>query len=305
MDYHHLYINKAYHQRSYTIPAYEGYPGPLKLVALLQLGICHQYPNSKGGANTSNNLMIAPELINHRLNDTIPYQHHDFNGIKSTGECIPFNGSLYDGLVERYGVLTVNEELRRITPVRRFHGNVPREIEFSGIERRLPLFTLLHGELWRLGHDKISECLSEIRQLFPVYPLYLELLAIVGFHAVLSGDPDRIMVLLCRVFNKCFDATSSLLEPHKQFIGLMYRLLSKYLRRYFSVEIDDRKAVVVFYNGFYSQEIIAPGDSEDEVVCYRYFTGVRRSATTFFYVPPQKKAPVDLWRLMGEDLTFE
>ncbi|HGW2951005.1 TPA: hypothetical protein ACNP9N_005194, partial [Enterobacter asburiae] len=82
-------------------------------------------------------------------------------------------------------------------------------------------------------------------------------------------------------------------------------LLRKYLRRYFNVEIDSREAVVTFYNGFYSQEIIAPGDADDEVVCYRYSTGVKHSATTFFYVPPQKKEPVDLWRLMGEDLTFE
>lgn len=146
---------------------------------------------------------------------------------------------------------------------------------------------------------------GEIRQLFPEYPLYLELLAIVGFHAVLSGDPDRVMALLCRVFNKCFDATSLLREPHKQCIDLMYRLLSKYLRRYFSVEVDDREAVVAFYNGFYSQEIIAPGDADDEVVCYRYCTGIKSSATTFFYVPSQKKAPVDLWLLLGEDLTFE
>ncbi|HBZ8756821.1 TPA: hypothetical protein MNM61_003777 [Citrobacter freundii] len=305
VDFHQLYQIKARHQRSYAIPAYEGYQGKLKLVALLCIEICHMYPNGKGGANIADNLIIAPELINRRNRDVIPYQGHGFDGIKSAGECIPFNGSLYDGLAEQYGVLRVNEELRRITPVRRFHGNVPREIVFGGIEQQLPLFTLLHGELWRLGHHRISECLGEIRQLFPEYPLYLELLAIVGFHAVLSGDPDRIMALLCRVFNKCFDATSLLREPHKQCIDLMYRLLRKYLRRYFNVEIDSREAVVTFYNGFYSQEIIAPGDADDEVVCYRYSTGVKHSATTFFYVPPQKKEPVDLWRLMGEDLTFE
>lgn len=305
VDFHQLYQIKARHQRSYTILTYEGGQEKLKLVALLCIEICHMYPNGKGGANIVGNLIIAPELINRRNRDVIPYQGHGFDGIKSVGEYTPFKGSLYDGLVEQYGVLTVNEELSRITPVRRFHGNVPRKIEFGGIEQQLPLFTLLHGELWRLGHCKTSECLSEIRQLFPEYPLYLELLAIVGFHAVLSGDPDRIMALLCRIFNKCFDATSLLREPHKQYLALMYRLLRKYLRRYFSVEIDDREAVVALYNGFYSQEIIAPGDADDEVVCYRYSIGVKHSSTTFFYVPPQKKEPVDLWRLMGEELTFK
>lgn len=305
VDFHQLYQIKARHQRSYTILTYEGGQEKLKLVALLCIEICHMYPNGNGGANIAGNLIIAPELINRRNRDAIPYQGHGFDGIKSAGEYIPFKGSLYDGLVEQYGVLTVNEELSKITPVRRFHGNVAREIEFSGMDKSLPLFTLLHGELWRLGHHRVSGCLMEIKQLFPEYPLYLELLAIVGFHAVLSGDPDRIMALLCRIFDKCFNINSSLREPHKQCICLMYRLLSKYLRRYFSIDIDNREAVVAFYNGFYSQEIIAPGDSEDEVVCYRYFTGVRRSATTFFYVPPQKKEPVDLWRLMGADLTFE
>lgn len=304
VNYYHLYLRKSHYQRSYTLPLSD-LQEKLTLAPLPFLDISHLYPNAKGGANTTENMIIAPSFINRRNNDAIPFQGQGFGGIQSTGELIPFNGSLYDSLTARFGSEEVNAALREITPAKRFYGNVPRNIEFGGIEQQLPLFTLLHGELWRLGHYKTSGCLGEIRQLFPEYPLYLELLAIVGFHAVLSGDPDRIMALLCRVFNKCFNINSSLREPHKQCIGLMYRLLSKYLRRYFSVEIDDREAVVAFYNGFYSQEIIAPGDSEDEVVCYRYFTGVRRSATTFFYVPQQKKEPVDLWRLMGEDLTFE
>lgn len=304
VNYYHLYIRKSRHQRSYT-PPQKGCDGKITLVPLFCLDISHLYPNAKGGANIAQNLIIAPSFINRRNNDAIPYQGQGFGGIQSTGGLIPFNGSLYDSLTARFGSEEVNAALREITPAKRFYGNVPRNIEFGGIEQQLPLFTLLHGELWRLGHYKTSGCLGEIRQLFPEYPLYLELLAIVGFHAVLSGDPDRIMALLCRVFNKCFNINSSLREPHKQCIGLMYRLLSKYLRRYFSVEIDDREAVVAFYNGFYSQEIIAPSDSEDEVVCYRYFNGVRRSATTFFYVPPQKKEPVDLWHLMGAELTFE
>lgn len=304
INYYHLYILKSRHQRSYTPPPSGGVE-KMTLEQLLFLDICHLYPNAKGGASSAENLIIAPSFINRRNNDAIPYQGHGFGGIQSTGELFPFNGSLYDSLIVRFGSEDVNAALREITPAKRFYGNVPRKIEFGGIEQQLPLFTLLHGELWRLGHHRVSECLMEIKQLFPEYPLYLELLAIVGFHAVLSGDPDRIMALLCRVFDKCFNINSSLREPHKQCICLMYRLLSKYLRRYFSIDIDNREAVVVFYNGFYSQEIIAPGDSEDEVVCYRYFTGVRRSATTFFYVPPQKKEPVDLWRLMGADLTFE
>ncbi|EJO6495061.1 TPA: hypothetical protein ACTV4G_003655 [Citrobacter freundii] len=305
VDFHQLYQIKSRHQRSYAIPSYEGYQGNLKLVALLCIEICHMYPNGKGGENIADNLIIAPELINRRNRDVAPFQGHGFGGIKSTGEYIPLRGSLYDGLVERFGSDAVNDALSKITPVKRFYGNAVREIEFSGLDQSLPLFTLLHEELWRLGYRVIAECLGELRQLYPYYPLYLELLAILGFHAVLSGDPDRFMTLLRRLFNKYFGQTSRISSPHKQCAGVMYLLLRKYLLRYFNVEIENRDAVVAFYNGFYSQEIIAPGDAEDEVVCYRYSTGVKHSATTFFYLPPQDKDhPVELWRLIGGDLPF-
>ncbi|MFT2937623.1 hypothetical protein [Enterobacter sp. 03-F-08-SI-ECC] len=305
VDFHQLYQIKYRHQRSYAIPSYDGYQGKLKPVALLCVQICHMYPNGKGGANVAGNLIIAPEFINRRNSDIIPYQENGFGGIKSTGEYTPFSGSLYDGLVERFGSDAVNDAFSKITPVKRFYGNAVREIEFSGLDKSLPLFTLLYEELWRLGYKEIAECLGELRQLYPYYPLYLELLAILGFHAVLSGDPDRFMTLLCRLFNKYFGQTSRISSPHKQCAGVMYLLLRKYLLRYFNVEIENRNALVAFYDGFYSQEIIAPGDAEDEVVCYRYFNGIKRSATTFFYVPPWKKESVDLWRLMGDDITFE
>jgi len=305
VDFHHLYQIKACHQRSYAIPSYEGYQGMLKPVAMLCVEICHLYPNGKGGANIAENFFIAPELLNRRNRDMIPYQGNGFGGIKAEGQYIPFNGSPYDGLVECFGPVAVNDALANITPVKRFHGNVVREIEFSGIEPLLPLFTLLYEELWRLGHSNIAECLLEIRQLYSYYPLYLELLAIIGFHAVLSGDPDRFMALLCRVFNKYFGHTSRISSPHKQCAGLMYLLLRKYLRRYFSVEIGSKEAVVAFYNKFYSQEIVALSPVEDLVICYQYSRGVRRSTSTFFYIPLQDKDhPIELWRLIGGDLPF-
>ncbi|MCH0769511.1 hypothetical protein LNM76_17750 [Klebsiella pneumoniae] len=305
VDFHHLYQIKARHQRSYAIPAYEGYQGKLKLVALLCIEICHMYPNGKGGANIAGNLIIAPELLNRRNRDIVPFQGHGFDGIKSTGEYIPFSGSLYEGLVERFGSVVVNNSLAKITPVKRFHGNAVREIDFSGIDQLLPLFTLLHEELWRLGYRKITECLAEIRQLYPYYPLYLELLAVIGFHAVLSGDPDRFMALLCRVFNKYFGFTSRISGPHKRCAGLMYLLLRKYLRRYFSVEIESKEAVVAFYNKFYSQEIVSVSPVKDLVICYQYSRGVRRSTSTFFYISPQDKDnSIELWHLIGGDLPF-
>lgn len=303
LDYYHLYICKARHQRSYAIPAYEGYQGKLKPVALLRLAICHQYPNSKGGCNTIENMIIAPEIINHRINDMLPYQHNGFPGIKSSGAYGPINGGLYTSLVKRYGLLIVQETLGRIKPAGRFYGTMTREIEFSGIDKEYPLFSLFHEELWRLGHQKLANCLRDSRQMFPFYSLYLELLAIVGFYAVLSGDADDITGLICRLFSRCFDGT--IRDPHKRYTELIYLLLRKYLLRYFSVNIECKDSVVTFYNGFYSQEIISPGIAEDEVLCYRYFSGVRRYFSTFFYVTPWNGDPADMWRLLGADLTIE
>lgn len=305
VDFHQLYQIKARHQRSYAIPAYEGYQGKLKPVALLCIEICHMYPNGKGGANIVDNLIIAPELINRRNRDVIPYQGHGFGGIKSVGENISYSGSLYEGLVERFGSFVVNDALSKITPVKRFHGNAVREIEFSNIEQSLPLFTLLYEEIWRLGHRGIAKNLGEIRQLYPYYPLYLELLAIIGFHSVLSGDPDGFMAILCRVFNKYFSHASRIASPHKRCSGLMYLLLKKYLLRYFSVKIESKEAVVAFYNKFYSQEVVALSPIEDKVICYLYSRGIRRSTSTFFYIPPQdKEKPFELWRFIGGDLPF-
>ncbi|EBG2974467.1 hypothetical protein EL44_10970 [Salmonella enterica] len=287
LDYYHLYIRKARHQRSYAIPAYEGYQGTLKPVGLLFLEVCHQLPNSKGGANTSANMIIAPKFINNQINDAIPYQYGNYPGIKSTRECIPFSGSLFDGLVEQYGLPAVTAQLSKITPAKRFYGTVVRDIKFNGIDNELPLSTLLHEELWRLGHKRIAECLENSRKMFSYYPLYLELLAIVCFYTVLTGDADDVIGFICRLFHRCFAKTVS--NSHQRYTELIYLLLSRYLYKYFSVKVVDRDAVVRFYNSLYSKEIIAPGETENEVLCYRYRSGSRCSKTTVFFPSSWKK----------------
>ncbi|HBL0735494.1 hypothetical protein [Kluyvera ascorbata] len=304
-DIYHLYIKKSRHQRSYAI--YRDKESKEKFIptALLELEVCHLRPNSLGGMNVTENLIIGPKLINRRNNNTVPFQGHEFDGVQSTNTLIPCNGSLYDGLVEHFGLDATNQVLMTITPAKKFHGTTAREIQFNGVDNSYPLLTLLYEELWRLGHYKVAKCLMEIKQMFPFYPLYLELLAVIGFHAVLSGDPDRMMTLLCRVFGQCFEKPISFHNPHNRYIAVMYLLLRKYLQRYFSVAIEDRDSVVDFYNGFYSQKIIAPGETEDAVICYRYPLDNRSESSTYFHLGSKKEIrPVELWRLIGEDLTF-
>lgn len=289
VNYYDLYLRKARHQRSYAIPAYDGYQGALKPVPLLYLEVCHRYPNGRGGANTAENLLLAPKLINRRNNDAIPYQFNGFSGIKSPGECIPFEGSLYNGLVEQYGLASIYGAMSKITPAKCFRGNVAREIKFSGIKKTLPLFTLLHEELWRLGHRKIAECLGDIRQLYPYYPLYLELLAILGFHAVLSGDPDHLLVRMQRIFHAFFAPPHQgrahyIKDCHKRYCNVMYSFIRKSLLRSFGVKLENKQDVVDFYNRFFSVKVIDIAGQE-EICCYIYSCGKLRTEMTFFALP--------------------
>ncbi|MCE0813560.1 hypothetical protein [Buttiauxella sp. S04-F03] len=305
--YYHLYVRKAYHQRSYAVPSYDGYQGNLKPVPLLEIELCHMHPNGKGGENTAINIFIGPKCINRRNNDSIPFQDNGFAGVRSTNERIPLDGSLYDTLIEHYGPQVVADALGDIDPAKRFYGNILRHISFSGMDKELPLFTLLHEELWRLEHRDIAECLSNIKSMFSYYPLYLELLAITGFYAVLSGDPDRIMLRICRLFSWFFDVRSHrrfTSRAHNQYLKVMYRFMRKYLRRYFEVEIENLQDVVAFYNSLYSQAIVGIGQATDEVICYSYSMGRTRTVSTFFYTPRVVTDPEELLRLMGAELDF-
>lgn len=305
-----LYIRKAHHQRSYALPHHDDYQGKLKPVPLLFLELCHQYPNGKEGANTGENIIIAPKLINRRNNDSVPYQFNGFPGVKSIKSCIPLKGSLYSTLVTYHGLQAVTDALQEIIPAKRFYGDILRQVSFRGVDKELPLFTLLYEELWRLRHHDIAECLNSIKALFPYYPLYLELLAIIGFSAVLSGDPDKVMHRICRIFSWFFDEHARRNRfpscIHGQYVDVMYLFLRKYLRRYFDVDIANRQGVVAFYNRFYSKTVVDIGQFTDEISCYSYSMGRIRTVSTFFYSPQDTITnPEELLRFMGAELDFD
>jgi hypothetical protein len=78
------------------------------------LEVSHLYPNSKGGANISKNLLIAPKLINRMLKDTIPrYTPEDeFRGFIAASHEEPVKTTLLKALTSRYGVDTVQIALK-------------------------------------------------------------------------------------------------------------------------------------------------------------------------------------------------
>ncbi|NTZ36307.1 hypothetical protein EXW94_00805, partial [Enterobacter sp. JMULE2] len=99
MNIYELYKLKAKHQRSYAVAVYEGSQRKYKPKALLNLEAAHLYPNGKGGANSPENLMIVPALINRRNGDALPYQHNGLAGIQASGEPYPMEGGMYEAMV--------------------------------------------------------------------------------------------------------------------------------------------------------------------------------------------------------------
>ncbi len=292
-----LYVHKAGYQRSYAIPAYDGYEGPLKPVPLIPLELCHLYPNGKGGENTGRNIIIGPRFINRKNNDQIPFQSNGFSGIRAKNGKILIERSLFDTLVALHGQQVVMDALQEIIPAKRFYGNVPRPITFRGIQEEMPFFTLLHCELWRLGYCDMAICLGDIKSLFSHhYPLYLELLAIAGFDAILSGDPDGIMMRIHQLFYCFFEEHPRRYfksRTHNRYLKIMYLLLRRYLKENFEIELTDRKSVVKFYNVFYSKSVIDVGKEPDVLNCISFDSGRERISTIPFYNPVKKAMSSD------------
>ncbi|WP_211361115.1 hypothetical protein [Enterobacter asburiae] len=238
-----LYQRKTKHQRSYVLELEQRdvltEKSKIKPKPLLRLEICHFYPVNSGGENAPDNVIIAPLRINRMLKDTIPYQGSHFPGLKALGKKILLNGSLYDGLVARFGKIVVDEELSSIGKLKQFHGNCAKNPEFRGMHHEFPLLMLLIEELLRLGHHDIVKFLQGIRRDYEgLLPIYVELVAAIMFYAILTGDRDRFLMRFMRIQRWFDDTTSSTRHPFRawgrdNYERCMYLLLRQYLRLFF------------------------------------------------------------------------
>lgn len=282
MNIYELYKLKAKHQRSYAVAVYEGSQRKYKPKALLNLEAAHLYPNGKGGANSPENLMIVPALINRRNGDALPYQHNGLAGIQASGEPYPMEGGMYEAMVERFGLSEVREALGRLRPTKRFRGNAGRNVSLKSLNREQPIMLLLRFELIRIKLRSDSSRITDLQRLANFeYPLYVELLAIVIFHAILAGDPDRLLARIKRILNPFNKRYST----ERVFI-IMFALTGKYLWRYFGLNIASRHEMVNFYNSFYSVKVLEEClFSDDTVYCYSYSGGNIRKEKTCFVVP--------------------
>lgn len=273
---------KAKHQRSYLLSM----SGGSKPIPLFKLELCHRYPVSKGGMNTATNILIGPSLINRMIGNRIPIQDRGFAGIKAMGEMISFNGSLYDGLIGRFGLQEVNEVLGGIK-LNRFYGNEPRPMSFKGMDKDLPLFTLLVEELYRLELDEWRALFMALKCHYErLLPFLLELIAALSFYAILTGDRDRFLARLRRFNDWFLSEHSSALHPFRRggvesFERILVLMLNTYLFKFFAVDTHDPDAIIEFYNRFFSVPVIAMGNP-GEVLCYSWFRGKQYPSTTLW-----------------------
>lgn len=288
-----LYVGKASYQRSYAVDRLAS--GKFKPKPLLELELCHLYPVSAGGANTPDNIIIGPKYINRKNNSAIPCQAHTFRGVVSDGELIPMGDNLVTGLVNLYGVEGVTEALSELEKPKVFHGSFKRDPGFKGIQHELSLFTVLHDELWRLKQYEMASMLTEIRMLKEIslnFPIYLELLAILGFYDVLTGERDRLLIRMRRILRAFFGdpangKLSRLPGGIERYKAVMYLFIREHLDRYFGVELERQDSVVAFYNRFFSLPVVDTAWINGEFVSYIYRDRVKRSEPTGFFTPDE------------------
>lgn len=289
-----LYQRKTKHQRSYVLAIEQSGVSKEKLkikpTPFLRLEICHFYPVNSGGKNTPDNLIIAPSRINRMLKDTIPYQGSLFPGLKVLRKKIPLNGSLYDGLVARFGKKVVDEELSSIGKQKHFHGNYAKQPGFGGMHHEFPLLMLLIEELLRLGHHDIVKFLQGIQRDYDsLLPIYVEVVAIIMFYAILTGDRDRFLMRFMRIQRWFDDTALSTRHPFRawgrdNYERCMYLLLRRYLRYFFGAAIESPQEIVDLYNSFFSLQVVDVGEMS-EIVSFSYFMGRQNKETTFFIIP--------------------
>ncbi len=289
-----LYQCKTKHQRSYVLALEQWGVSKEKLkikpIPLLRLEICHFYPVNSGGENTPDNVIIAPLRINRMLKDTIPYQGRLFPGLKALRKKMPLNGSLYDGLVARFGKKVVDEELSSIGKLKHFHGNYAKQPEFGGMHHEFPLLMLLISELLRLGHHDIVKFLQAIRRDYEsLLPVYVELVSIIMFYAILTGDRDRFLMRFMRIHRWFDDTALSTRHPFRawgrdNYERCMYLLLRRYLRLFFGSAIESPREIVDLYNSFFSLQVVDVGEL-GEIVSFSYFKGRQSKVNTFFIIP--------------------
>lgn len=247
-----LYQRKASHQKAYNIlNGHRVADTTKRLIPWLELELCHIYPNSKGGANTARNIIIAPAAINRMMKDFIPCsQSGVLSGIKAMETPYPVKSTLLKALTDKYGSDAVQEALSVVKHLAFADLSLSRRLFGADIYTFPPLTRLLKEEALRLNLISLQETLvcTEVSVWLNAGPAN-ELFAVAAFHALLNGDADRLL-------EQCHRLVNEIRVKHKrasqQIHGEFQHIFSQYMARYFHIDPSDHRACNHFYNRFFS-----------------------------------------------------
>uniref|UniRef100_UPI0036DA7F76 hypothetical protein n=1 Tax=Photorhabdus sp. RM322S TaxID=3342825 RepID=UPI0036DA7F76 len=273
-----LYRIKARHQKAYNVLHNEWvldkHGKPLRhLRPLLELEICHRYPNAKGGANTVMNLLIAPTRINRMLKDSVPHFEPggQFNGIKTIQKERPVEKTLLKALSDQFGKESVQVALWQVKHVRFVDMMKRHALTSINTFDYPPLQGLLESELLRLKLYELKEGVTVLAEHLRMTSCGIdnELLAIGCFHALLKGDADSFLNRLSLLSSYLADNKTT---PEGMHIDDLYpwytRQLHHYMEHYFELDMNNTGACVAFYNSFFT---FPPYDVEGKPVVISAF----------------------------------
>lgn len=248
-----LYQRKATHQKAYnTINGRRVTNSIKRLIPWLELELCHIYPNSKGGSNTVENIIIAPALINRKMKDSVPTDNFSkkLSGIKGVRPSTPVKSTLLKALIEQYGQIEVQEALFPAKQVTFASAEVSHSLFGTNIYTNPPLLKLLKEETSRLGLEQLRDSINHIENnaYISAGPAK-ELFAVASFHAMLNGDKDHFIYTFSGLRENIMFQTK-----YKRSLNYDYyqNILDQYMSNYFNLDLHDQEACNIFYNSFFS-----------------------------------------------------
>ncbi|WP_333012664.1 hypothetical protein [Kluyvera sichuanensis] len=261
-----LYRIKSCHQRAYNVLYGKWVMGddglPLsRLRPWLELEVSHLYPNSKGGANISKNLLIAPKSINRMLKDTIPryIPTGEFSGVIATNHEEPVKTTLFKELIARYGADTVQNALKRLRKLNFVDIEKPRRLISINTFASPPLEKLLKEETLRLRHFRLREAITALAFHLSMESggIDNELLAVASFHALLKGDSDNFLKDL-KLLSGYLEKTETIPDYMREsgVYGWYTSRLHKYMKHYFGLDMTSLEECVNFYNKFFTVPVL-------------------------------------------------
>ena len=216
------------------------------------LELSHRYPNSKGGANTAKNILIAPSLINRMIKDCLPlYQEgNPYNGIKAHGSAFSISKTLLKALVEKFGKTTVKEALWCVKKMPFADINRPKNLTIKTTSQ--PLIGLLLGELSRLNLGELRAAVKAISESSRICSDFLsaELIAASCFHALLKGDEDGFLDELMQLDLVCREANGA--TDIEGQINSFTKTHSRYMEKYFRANMRSERDRRNLYNRFFT-----------------------------------------------------